>query len=100
MRENEQPTVFPLRIMRFGLPPADTVGRVLVRHRAHGFMVGELLRANGPLKPPVLCAVGIETSPARNPTCILFQGSEAQNCVEWMPLLETTKVSDRVRAKA
>jgi hypothetical protein len=100
MNENEKPTVMPMRIMRTGLPPADTVGRLLVRHKGFGFMIGEMLPASGPDKPPVLCAVGIETGAARTPVCIMAVGDQILNIMEWMPLIDSDNPTDRVRASA
>lgn len=98
MRENEQPTVMPLRIMKAGIPPEDTVGRVLIRHALYGFMIGEMLQPKE--GPRILCAVGIEPTPARTPICIQAVGAQAEQVVEWMPLIETEHPVDRVRAAA
>lgn len=99
MAENEKPSIMPMRIMRLGLPPADTVGRLLVRHAVYGFMIGEMLpAATG--KPNLLCAIGIEPTPARTPICIMAIGTEAPKFIEWMPLITSESAVDRVRATA
>lgn len=100
LTQNEKPSVMPMRIMRLGLPPADTIGRLLVRHAEYGFMIGEMLPGHGPDKPNVLCAVGINVTPDRSPVCIIGIGDQAPKIIEWMPLLDSDNPVDRVKATA
>lgn len=98
MRENEPNTVMPLRIMRSGFPPLTTIGRLLILSKANGFMIGELcLREKG---EPLLIAVGIDTSPARQPVASVFKQDACDDLAEWMPLIDTVSPADRVRAEA
>jgi hypothetical protein len=81
--------------MRPGLPPANTAGRILLLHPEHGFMVGEMLVfADGAR----LCAIGIDTSPQRNPIMLSFLLTDDASGLEWISLDVTNNPGERVRA--
>lgn len=97
MRENERPTVFPLRICRLGFPER-VLGRLMVRHVQHGWMVGEMVEVAG---VATLIACGIDVSPQRNPVAFMAREDDVKarsQVAEWTTLTETHSPADRVRA--
>lgn len=97
MTKDNISTVLPMRVMRPGMPARDTMGRILVRHAVHGFMIGEMVPMNNLM---TLIAIGIDTTPARNPVAVAFTTPEArEQCLEWSPLVTSDNPADRARAK-